>query len=221
MTSVVLFDFDKTIVNKDTGYCFIVYALHRNVFRSILAILVLPLAWIPYLSDRSRYLGNSLFLWLATVGINTNRLTELKQEFIADFVTAPTFRLFKDAITTIEQHMNNGHQIIIVSGSSEWMVKDTLRALDLPQIDIIASTEKYMLGGLVSGFHCYAQNKVTAVQKSLNLDAYSSIIGYSDSVSDIPMLSLCSDKHIVNPSAASKRRFSKTFGNDFKMHMWQ
>ena len=221
MSKLVLFDFDKTIINKDTGYCFIVFSLRRSILRTMLALLSLSFAWIPYLSSNTRYLGNSLFLWLATVGLSDSAVAKMKSEFIQSFTSDPSFVLYQDAVSALNAYIAAGHALAIVSGSSDWMVKDTMKVLDLPEVDIIASRERHSLGGLISAFHCYAENKVTAIRETLNLEDYSSVIGYSDSVTDLPMLSLCDDRHLVNPGEVQLRKFTKAFNDQFTTHHWQ
>lgn len=220
MPTLVLFDFDKTIINKDTGYCFIIFALRRNVIRTLFAIILLPIAWIPYLTHRTRYIGNSLFLWLATVGLDETKLASIKAEFITQFTRDPSFKVYKDAIKTIRSHLDKHHKVIIVSGSSEWMVMQTLKALDLPQLEIVASTEATFCAGQISKFHCYASNKVGAIHQAVDLDSFTTIYGYSDSVTDIPMLLLCDHRHVVNPEKSSKKHFKTAFGADFTALEW-
>lgn len=223
--SIALFDFDKTIVNKDIGFEFVVYALKNNIFRLLLAIPLFPLAFLSYISVSHRYIGNSFFLWVSTFALSPKKIIKLRREFITDYFQSPRIKVYPDALAKIKHHHRAGDKIIIASGASRWMVIGVLRKLKINNIlvnDIlvVGSKEKYYLTGMICTEHCYSSNKKRMIQRRVKLDSYPAVTGYSDSSADIPMLSLCNVRYLINPSNKSLSKYKKTFRNDFKLLKW-
>jgi phosphatidylglycerophosphatase C len=220
MKSAALFDFDKTIVSKDTGFEFILFALKRNKLRALFAIIALPFALLFFTSNRLRFIGNSTFLWLATCGLNRKNIAVLREQFISDYLRTQNVKVYPLAIARIKQHQANNDQVIIASGSSKWMVKKTFIKLGISNITIIGSREMYFFQGMVANEHCYSKNKIKMIRKIVELDQFAKITGYSDSSADIPLISLCDTKMVINPKIRCLRKFKKSFGNDFKVLHW-
>jgi len=95
-----------------------------------------------------------------------------------------------------------------------------VQLIELPELKILGSSEQRFLGGMKSNFHCFEQNKVKALNESLNLNDYNQVIGYSDSASDIPLLSICHSKYIINPNQSSLIKFEKAFKTDMTVLNW-
>lgn len=218
--SIVLFDFDKTIVNKDIGFEFVVYALRKNVFRFLLAIPLTPLAFLSYVSVNHRYIGNSIFLWISTFGLSRKEIIKFRARFITDYLQSPRVKVYDKALSKIKHHHCNGDQIVIASGASCWMVTGVLKKLKINDVLVIGSKEAYYLTGMICTKHCYAENKKRMIKQQVQRDLGQSIIGYTDSSADIPMLSLCDTKYLVNPTSRSLSKLKKYFGNDFELLKW-
>ncbi len=70
------------------------------------------------------------------------------------------------------------------------------------------------MGGLIYKQHCYGYKKVDLISDVI-LENPHKIYGYTDSAADIPLLSICTHKHVINPTKIilkhSKKRLEKTF----------
>ena len=220
MNPIALFDFDKTIINKDTGLSFILYALKRNFLRYFFALLITPVSFLFLISNKTRFIGNSIYLWVATVGLSKYGVQELRTNFINHYVNSPEFVIYKDALIKIEGHLEQGHRVLIISGASTWMVEGIIKTIDVPKLQVLGSDEQRLFGGMVSRFHCFEKNKVKILDQFLNLNDYTQIFGYSDSSTDIPLLSICHNKYVINPSKRSLIKFKKAFKTEITVLNW-
>lgn len=218
--NLVLFDFDKTIVSKDTGEAFIKYAFKRSPLRSLLALLLFPIALPTLFSSHTKIFGFSLFLWAATVGLSKREMVSLRNEFTNHYMALPAVVIYKDALESITAHRKKADRIVVISGASDWMVKKIFNYIGLKHMEIIGSKETIFAWGMVSKFHCFASKKVCAVNRHLNVRLYSNIVGYSDSATDIPILTLCNERIIVNPNESSLAKFKKRFGHQMAVVNW-
>ena len=67
--------------------------------------------------------------------------------------------------------------------------------------------------------HCYGYKKVDLISHII-LENPHKIYGYSDSAADIPLLSICTHKHVINPTKNHLKKFNRAFGNNFLVLNW-
>ncbi|SBS35176.1 Phosphatidylglycerophosphatase C [Marinomonas spartinae] len=218
--NLVLFDFDKTIVNRDTGAAYMKFMLCRNPLRLLFCFLSLPI-FIPFLFHaKSKCIGFSVLLWLATLGISVRKIIHLRESFIRMYLNDNSTIIFKDAVQQLLLHSSNADEVIVVSGASEWMVKAIFAQKSLPKVKFVCSEETRFFGGMISKFHCYSSRKVKRVRELFDLGKYDSIIGYSDSSADIPILKLCNKRYIVNPTPTCFKKFTRSFNKEMAVLNW-
>ncbi len=218
--NLVLFDFDKTIISRDTGAEYMKFMLARNPFRFAACLLACPFVLPLLLFDKAKFVGYSIWLWLATIGMPIKKVIKLRKEFITQYLESEKTVVYQQAVETLNAHIQTLDRVVLVSGASEWMVKKVFAQLALPQVEFACSQEARLAGGMVSRFHCYAKNKVKSIHQLLNLDNYQSIIGYSDSSVDIPILALCTHRFIVNPKQSCLKKLNKSFDQSMTVVSW-
>jgi phosphatidylglycerophosphatase C len=220
MNTLALFDFDKTIINKDTGLCFVIYALNKNVIRSMTALLITPVVILLFLSTETRFIGNSIYLWLATACLNNEQIKQLRSRFIKQYMTSADTLIYQSAIDAIRTHLNYNHTVIVISGASQWMLEQAFEQLKIDRVKLIGSDEHAFLSGMVSNYHCFHKNKIKRLNEWLILENNHNIIGYSDSSADIPMLTACNKRYIINPKKRCLKKFKRAFSSDFEVLQW-
>lgn len=218
--NLVLFDFDKTIVNKDTGAAYIKFMLCRNPLRLLAAIVSLVFTAPFLLHAKTKYVCFSTLLYLATMGMSPRKIICLRKAFIKKYLNDASTTIYQSARIQLASHLQDADKIVVVSGASLWMVKSVFKQSALPNVDFVCSEEKYTCKGLVSKFHCYGSNKVERIQQLYNVEQYDSIVGYSDSAADIPILRLCAKRYIVNPRDRCLTKFSKSFNSGMEVVHW-
>ena len=219
--NLVLVDFDKTIINRDTGDAYIRFMLRRSLLRMICVALFSPLIILFISFNKTKKPGLSILLWLLTAGMGRRKQAYLRRQFISAYLVEPNTRIFDSAIEALTHHVEQGDEVVIVSGASAWMVKRIVAALRLPVSHFLCSQERAYMSGRISQFHCYGANKVNAVESHFNLQGYFQVIGYSDSASDIPLLALCDKRIVINPTSKCRKRFATAFGNHVEVVKWK
>jgi len=202
-----VFDFDGTIISKDSYYEFTKRRIKKSVLRSIFSILslpiVIPLVCIPL----TRKWGFSIPCFIATVG-QKHSLFTLRAEFVEYFLQNPDVTVYKDALKDLQRHREEGEDIVIVSGCPKWLLHALVKAIGIKNVKIIGSKQKLFLSGLVIQHHCYGANKIEMARKA-NQQTSLWTTGYSDSPTDIPMLNLCEKAVLVNASESLTKRYNK------------
>lgn len=217
---VAIFDFDKTIISHDTGLEFIVFTLSESTLRAICALLIAPLALLFFATHKTRFISVSIFLWLATVAKPNRKVIRGRRDFIAKYLARNDVVLFESAVKKIRQHQQQNEQVIIVSGSSCWMIKKILAFYRLTNIDVIASKECRFLGGMVTREHCFASRKVLMLQKYIGNRETVYSCGYTDSFSDQWLMQLCQQVCLINPTTNHWLKYQKQFGDRLKVLKW-
>lgn len=216
--NLVLFDFDKTIINKDSGAAFMRFIIFRNPIRLMFCALAAPLAALFLVHEKTKRVGFSIWLWIATFAMHRKKVVHLRNAFIKAFSNDRTTRVLARA--QLAHHFEQGDRIIIVSGASKWIVRKLIAQLALTHTELICSEEKRFAFGMVCTFHCISSNKVLRLTETVATANYNSITGYSDSASDIPMLNICSQRIVINPTKRCLKKFTHVFHNDMKIKKW-
>jgi phosphatidylglycerophosphatase C len=216
-----VFDFDKTIVSKDTGGAFIASIIHRSWLRVALAGLATPFAFALIARRTTRKWGISVYLWIGTCGLSEGELRAMCASFAEAFFDPPIGgRAFAAALDALREQDAAGRQLVVMSGSFDWLVRDILSRIAPGQYTIVASTHRRFMWGFVVDELCVGQQKV---QMALSAEVPNGPwdAGYSDSPWDIPMLRNCRTRYVVNPSNRTMEHFKSVFGADFNVVRWR
>jgi phosphatidylglycerophosphatase C len=212
---IAIFDFDKTIVSKDTGSRFVFDLIKRNWLRTAAATLAVPVAAPLFLLSRTRHLGISAFLWIGTFGISDAAFHDACSQFARDFfgskIGGATYCKSLDAV---KMHIEKGHRVVVVSGSFAKLVQLIMRSLVGADVEIVASTSRPLLGGLVGHRHCVGSRKLE-MTLAAGIPDRQWDYGYTDSASDIPIMRRCRKRYVINPDARTLARYRQEFRNDF------
>ncbi len=218
--TLAFFDFDKTIVSLDTGYEFIKHRLQSNILRRFTALLFSPVVILFYANLRLRIVCHSIILWISTVGLKDDELAAAKKQFLNDYCSNKDAYAFPDAIERMDYHLKKGHAVYIVSGAPVWIIESLSKKLGIKNCTIIGSTEKPVMGGLIYEKHCYGQRKVNLLNDVVMNLPEKKIYGYSDSAADIPLLSICTHRYVVNPTKFHLKKFKRAFGHNIRVLNW-
>lgn len=183
--SLALFDFDGTLTKRDTLFDFIIYSV--GFPKTILGIILLPIL-ISY-----------------KIGLYDNQ--KAKEKVIAYFFKGWDAKKFAEAgsdysknrlpkilkasgIDRLKWHINNGHDVAIVSASiEEWIVEWTNK-LDIRLIATQLRKKEGILTGQFKTKNCHGAEKVNRIKELYNLNEYEYIYAYGDTSGDKEMLEL-------------------------------
>ncbi len=132
-------------------------------------------------------------------GMTEDRLLELADEAF-DTVVRPA--LYKDALSLVKRAKQAGHRIVLISGSPDFLLERLAKRIDAD--DVIGNRLEIRDGmatgrirrPLVAGPEKARLIKDHAKKHGFDLDRCHA---YSDSMSDVPMLSVVGRPTVVNP----------------------
>jgi phosphatidylglycerophosphatase C len=210
-----VFDFDRTIMQIDTGARFVTQTLLRSPVRLALALAATPLAATLAMNRRTLRWGVSVYVWISTFGTSAEQLIARLESFAQQLDDV----VFCEALAALRRHRAAGHRIAVMSGSPAWLVAAVLQRVDGGEFTIVASTWRRFSGGFIAEPHCVREQKLR-MARSAGLPRGLWHSGYTDSTWDIPMLRNCRIRTLVNPSPRTLARFRRAFGNGFEVVRW-
>ena len=190
---IVVFDFDGTLVSRDSFIDFSVGYCVQRPARFVLLAAVLPLALV--LGARSRSAGATVLLWAMTVGSSTRSFVRALKHYARH--TLPSYA--NEAIfEELARHLREGRRVVIATGTVPLLVRGLLRARNVGRISVVGSRFRARWGGLISETHCIGRVKVRELQRRLGIVQWSTV--YTDSFADRSLLSRAHDITLVSPT---------------------
>jgi HAD superfamily hydrolase (TIGR01490 family) len=115
--------------------------------------------------------------------------------------------IYGEARELIAWHRDQGHDIVLVSSAGADVAEPVGRFLGFDQV---ISTRMLVEDGCYTGeieFYAYADQKVTAIEELAAERGYDldEAYGYSDSITDLPLLQAVGRPTVVNPDRALRR----------------
>ena len=204
---LVVFDFDHTLYDGDSGGHLVLWLLQRSWLRRIGALLATPLLLplVAFLPTR-RY-GISGYLWIGTLGLHARReLDTLIDQYVASDEARIRARLLPKALAVLQRHRDAGDRVVVATGAPPELARAILDFVAHEDLPVIGSLSRPFLGGLVTRDHCHHENKMRMVRAA----GYGPIdIAYSDSAADLPLLLAARAPVVVNPKAGRVAMFRK------------
>lgn len=195
------FDVDGTLTRTNLVHPLVFYMLNQqNPFRAVTrlakAAVGAPALFASEQVDRGTF--NEL-LFKGYSGMSEDRLLELADEAF-DTVVRPS--LYKDGLSLVKRAKQAGHRVVLISGSPDFLLERLAKMIDAD--DVIGNRLEFrdgmatgrILKPLVAGPEKARLIKDHAKQHGFDLDRCAA---YSDSMSDVPMLSVVGRPAAVNP----------------------
>ena len=192
---LVVFDFDHTLYDGDSGAHLVSWLIRRNGWRKALALLAAPVllpmvAWLP-----TRRAGISGFLWIGTVGARRD-IDTLIDDYVCANAASIRARLLVPALAVLHRHREAGDEVVIATGAPPELARAILDFVAHEDLPVIGSLGERFLGGYVTAQHCHAVNKM----RMLRAHGHGDIdVAYSDSSADLPLLQAARHPVVVNP----------------------
>ena len=205
---LVVFDFDHTLYDGDSGSHLFKWLIERDWWRRALALLIAPIAgpmvaWMP-----TRRRGISAFVWVGTLGMRTTADFNLATDrYVAAHAEAIRARLLPIALDVLRLHREAGDNVVVATGAPPELARAILAFVaheDLPVIGTIVGPKFGAIGALR---HCHYRMKMTMLREA----GYTAPVAaaYSDSSADLPLLQAAGKPVVVNPKAARVAMFRR------------
>jgi phosphatidylglycerophosphatase C len=208
MTSrLVVFDFDHTVYDGDSGSHLVGWLLTRQWWRRIVALIASPVllplvAFLP-----TRRFGISGYLWIGTLGVHARRdLDALIDAYVAHDAERIRQRLLPKALAVLQAHRDAGDRVVVATGAPPELARAILDFVAHKDLPVIGSLSRPFLGGLVTREHCHHENKMRMVRGA----GFGPIdVAYSDSAADLPLLLAARAPVVVNPKRGRIEMFRR------------
>jgi len=204
---LVVFDFDHTLYDGDSGSHLVMWLISRHWLRKLAALLAAPVllpmvAWLP-----TRRRGISGFLWIATFGLHRRvDMDAAIDRYVQANAAGIRARLLPAALAVLHRHRSEGDRVLVATGAPPELARAILDFVAHEDLPVIGSLGKPFLGGYVTDQHCHAQNKMRMIWDA----GYDRIaIAYSDSRADLPLLRAAQNPVVVNPKASAVATFRR------------
>jgi phosphatidylglycerophosphatase C len=204
---LVVFDFDHTLYDGDSGSHLVAWLIRRHGWRKLAALLAAPLllpmvAWLP-----TRRRGISGFLWIATLGTHRDaQMEKLIDAYVQANAAGIRARLLPVALEALHRHRVAGDRVLIATGAPPELARAILDFVAHQDLPVIGSLGEPFLGGFVTAQHCHAANKMRMIWDH----GYDNVsIAYTDSAADLPLLQAARHPVVVNPKAARVALFRR------------
>jgi phosphatidylglycerophosphatase C len=203
---LVVFDFDHTLYDGDSGSHLIKWLLKRHWPRTVAALLATPLlgpmvAWLP-----TRRRGISGYIWLATIGLHRRRdLDELIDRYVHHHAPSLRARLLPVALEVLHGHLEAGDRVVVATGAPPELAREILRFVAHEDVPVIGTRVGPRFGAVMARRHCHAEEKVRMIREAGHVGAIAR--AYSDSTADLPLLRAAQAPVVVNPKRGAVDQF--------------
>ncbi|MFC4002564.1 HAD family hydrolase [Prauserella oleivorans] len=204
--AAAFFDLDKTIIASSSALAFSRPFLReglinrRAALKSAYAQLVFSLSGAD--EDRTERLRAEISALCS--GWEVEQVRAVVAETLHD-VVAPL--VYAEAEELIAEHLENGHDVIVLSAAGEEVVTPIAEMLGATYS---MGTRMSVVDGRYSGdidFYCYGEEKAVAAKRFAADHGYdlAACHAYTDSSTDVPLLEVVGHPHAVNPDRALRR----------------
>lgn len=155
-------------------------------------------------ADHDQMEGMRSFVTAMCTGWDVEQVKSVVNETLHDVVTP---LIFAEAADLISAHRLCGRDVVIVSTSGDEVVAPIAKALGATHAMATTMVEE---DGKYTGeiaFYCYGETKAEAIRELAELEGYQleHCFAYSDSITDLPMLSEVGHPTVVNPDRALRK----------------
>jgi len=205
---LVVFDFDHTLYDGDSGGHLFKWLVLRSWWRILLALLIAPvfgpmIAFLP-----TRRVGISGFVWAGTVGLRGPRdLDDHIDRYVALHDGDVRARLLPLALEVLARHRASGDRVVVATGAPPELARAILAFVAHEDVPVVGTAVGPRFGGIVAVRHCHFQMKMTMLREAGFTGPV--VRAYSDSSADLPLLLEAARPVVVNPKAESVERFRK------------
>jgi len=213
---LVVFDFDHTLYDGDSGSHLVAWMIKRAWWRRVLALIAAPLLLPLVACLPTRRRGISGFLWIATIG-ESRPVESLIDAYVVADAAALRARLLPKALEALHRHRVAGDLVVVATGAPPELARAILDFVAHQDLPIVGSLGQRFLRGYVTAEHCHARNKM----RMLRDRGYGQVdVAYSDSVADLPLLQAARRPVVVNPKPSRVAFFRKVLPDGTPILNW-
>ena len=200
------FDLDKTIIAKSSTLAFSRPFFNEGLInrRAVLKSTYAQFLFLLAGADADQVERMRANITSLCTGWDVQQVRAIVEETLHDVVDP---LVYVEAAELITEHKTKGHDVVVVSASGEEMVTPIARMVGA---DLSLATKMVSDDGRYTGevaFYCYGEGKAEAIRELARHRGYdlSACYAYSDSATDLPMLTAVGHPTAVNPDRALRK----------------
>lgn len=205
---LVVFDFDHTLYDGDSGSHLFAWLIRRSWWRMALAALITPVAGPMVAWLRTRRVGISAYVWIGTIGMGGARnLDAAIDRYVAGHTGQIRARLLPIALDVLHRHREQGDQVVVATGAPPELARAILAFVAHEDVPVVGTLVGPRLGALGARRHCHSHMKMTMLREA----GFAAPVetAYSDSSADLPLLQAARKPVVVNPKARRVEMFRR------------
>lgn len=193
---LVVFDFDHTLYDGDSGSHLFAWLIRRSAWRKALAVLIAPVAgpMIAFLPTRRHGVG--AFVWVGTL-FERRPFDALVDAYVLHHADGIRARLLPAALDVLRRHRLAGDRVVIATGAPPRLARAILGFVAHEGLPVIGTEVERVLGGVRAARHCHHAMKMTMLREAGYVGPIEA--AYSDSTADLPLLQAAAHPVVVNP----------------------
>ena len=197
---LVVFDFDHTLYDGDSGAHLFGWMIRRSWWRVLLALLIAPVFGPMVALLPTRRVGISGFVWAGSVGLHRRRdLDALIDRYVLAHTSQIRQRLLPVALDVLHRHREAGDCVVVATGAPPELARAILEFVAHEDLPVVGTLVGPRFGGVGARRHCHAEMKMTMLRAAGYVAPVA--IAYSDSSADLPLLLAALQPVVVNPKA--------------------
>lgn len=215
---LVVFDFDHTLYDGDSGSHLFAWLIRRNPLRLLVALLATPLLGplVAMLPTRRR--GVSGYVWIATFGLHRVReFDRVIDHYVRSHEEDIRSRLLPRAIEVFARHRAAGERVVVATGAPPELARAILGFVAHQDVPVIGSQVGPRLGAITATRHCHNEEKMRMLRERGYVDI---AVAYTDSSADLPLLKAARAPVVVNPKSGRVAWFRNELGADTPILNW-
>jgi phosphatidylglycerophosphatase C len=194
---LVVFDFDHTLYDGDSGSHLFAWLIRRNPLRMLVALLATPLLGPMVAMLPTRRWGISGYVWIGSFGLHRVReFDRVIDLYVARHREQIAARLLPVALEVFARHRAQGDRVVVATGAPPELARAILAFVAHADVPVVGTAVGPKLGAVVATRHCHNVEKVRMLRER----GYADIaVAYSDSSADLPLLQAARQPVVVNP----------------------
>jgi HAD superfamily hydrolase (TIGR01490 family) len=205
-SSAAFFDLDKTIIARSSTLAFSrpFYAVGLITRRAVLRSAYAHFLFMAGGADHEQMERMREYLSKMVAGWDVQQVRDIVEETLGTLITPV---IYHEASALIDEHHDQGRDVVIVSASGADLVEPIGQFLGA---DRVVATRLAVEDGRYTGeidYYAYGPHKAEAIRELARIEGYSlpDSYAYSDSITDLPMLCEVGHPSVVNPDRALRK----------------
>lgn len=205
---LVVFDFDHTLYDGDSGSHLFAWLIRRSAWRMVLALLIAPVAGPMTAFLPTRRFGIGTFVWVGTIGLSGRRdLDDLIDRYVVANAEGIRARLLPVALDVLHRHRQAGDRLVIATGAPPELARAILAFVAQEDLPVVGTKVGRRFGAVVAVRHCHHAMKLRMLAEAGFGGGIA--LAYSDSTADLPLLLAARKAVVVNPKASRVAVFQR------------